>query len=116
MKITRLDSVEKINVTMDGARGAVKQIPVGKSDGAPLFSFRVFTLDPHGHTPYHRHPYEHVNYIIDGAGVVVNECGERFPVKKGDFALVLPDEMHQYRNTSENEPLVIICAVPAAYE
>jgi quercetin dioxygenase-like cupin family protein len=37
-------------------------------------------------------------------------------VKKGDFALVLPGEKHQYKNMSPGNPMIIICAVPKEYE
>lgn len=33
-------------------------------------------------------------YVIDGQGALVNEAGEEFPLKAGDFALVNPDEKH----------------------
>ena len=59
MKITSLDRVQKVKVKMEGAKDAWKQIPISKNDGSPIFSFRVFTIDQNGHTPYHRHPYEH---------------------------------------------------------
>jgi quercetin dioxygenase-like cupin family protein len=42
--------------------------------------------------------------------------GEERPVKKGDFVLVLPDEKHQYKNGSTQNPLIMICAVPKEYE
>jgi len=116
MKIIELGEVEKIVPSMEGASGVFKQVPISKHDGAPTFSFRVFTLDPGGHTPFHRHPYEHVNYVIEGTGAVVTENGEQRSIKKGDFALVLPDEKHQYRNTSPDGPLVVICAVPSTHE
>ena len=116
MKITSLDKIEKTKMTMEGAKNTYKQIPVSKNDGTPVFSLRVFTIEPGGHTPYHSHAFEHINYIIDGIGAVVTESGEEKPVKKGDFALVLPDEKHQYRNKSNTEVLVMICGVPKEYE
>lgn len=116
MKIISLKDVEKKKVTMDGADKAYKQVPLSRTDGAPLYSYRVFTIEPGGFTPYHRHPYEHMNYIIEGEGVLVNESGERKPVKAGDFALVMPDEKHQYRNTSPDRPMVMICGVPKEFE
>ncbi len=116
MKIISLDKIEKVKVKMDGAKDAWKQIPISKNDGSPIFSFRVFTVEPNGHTPYHKHPYEHLNYIIEGHGTLVTETGKECEVKKGDFALVLPDEKHQYRNKSAREPLIMICAVPKEYE
>ncbi len=116
MKVTNLDKIEKVKVSMEGVQGAFKQVPISKDDGAPVFSFRVFTLETNGHTPYHQHPFEHVNYVIEGNGVIVKENGEEVEIKKGDFALIDPDEKHQYRNTSAQEPFVIICAVPKEYE
>ena len=116
MKITDLGKIEKTKMTMEGAKDTYKQIPVSKNDGTPTVSFRVFTIEPGGHTPYHIHAFEHINYIISGNGALVTETGEERPVKEGDFALVLPNEKHQYKNTSIAEALVIICAVPKEYE
>jgi quercetin dioxygenase-like cupin family protein len=116
MKITNLDKTAKKKMDMEGAKDAWKQIPVSKDDGTPVFSLRVFTIEPGGHTPYHTHPFEHVNYIIDGRGVVVTESGEERPVAKGDFLLILPDEKHQYKNASPDSPLVLICGVPKDFE
>lgn len=116
MKITNLDNVEKVAVEMEGVKGAFKQVPISRDDGAPLFSFRVFALEADGHTPYHQHPFEHVNYVIEGNGVIVKENGEEVAFKKGDFALVSPNEKHQYRNKSPEEPFVMICAVPKEFE
>jgi quercetin dioxygenase-like cupin family protein len=117
MKITDLTQVVKALMTMEGAKGAWKQIPLARADGVPHYSLRVFTIEPQGHTPYHSHPFEHMNYIIEGQGTLVNAEGTEKPVKKGDFALVIPDEVHQYKNTSaDNTPLVMICLVPNDYE
>ena len=116
MKITNLDKVEKSPVTMEGATGAHRQAPLSRYDGAPNFSMRVFTLEPNGHTPFHKHPFEHLNYIIRGDGVVVVKNGEEREVHTEDFVLVLPNEHHQYKNKSAHEPFTFICAVPKEYE
>ena len=116
MKIKKLDELEKAMVAMEGAKHVWKQVPISKKDGSPAFSFRVFTIEPNGHTPYHTHPFEHLNFIIDGHGVMVNEKNEEREISAGDFAIVFPDEKHQYKNKSEKEPLVMICAVPSEYE
>ena len=115
MKIVNLNDVPKTEVQMDGVKGAFRQLPLSAEDGAPTSSFRVFTVEPGGHTPHHTHPFEHMNYVISGEGALVSPAGEAQPIKQGDFALVLAEEKHQYRNTSETEPLVFICAVPNAY-
>jgi len=116
MKVVSLDQITSTKVDMEGAKAVCKQIPLGQSDGSPAYSFRVFSVDPGGHTPYHQHPYEHLNYVIEGHGALVEESGAEREVKKGDFALVLPNERHQYRNESKDEQLVMICAVPKEFE
>ncbi|MCP4715965.1 MAG: cupin domain-containing protein, partial [Deltaproteobacteria bacterium] len=72
--------------------------------------------EPNGHTPYHTHPFEHLNYVIEGSGALVTKSGEERPLKKGDCALVLPEEKHCYKNTSTADNFVMICAVPKEYE
>jgi len=115
MHITALTDVEKTVPDMEGAKGVYKQVPISKGNGTPTFSFRVFTIDPGGHTPLHSHPWEHLNYVIEGNGVVISE-GKQHKLKTGDFVMILPGEIHQYRNTSSSSHLVIICAVPKEYE
>jgi quercetin dioxygenase-like cupin family protein len=115
MKIISLDRVPKNKVQMEGALNAWKQVPLSREDGAPVYAFRVFTVEPGGHTPYHQHPYEHMNYIIEGEGALVNEKSEEQLLKAGDFALVNPNEKHQYRNKGD-QPLVLICGVPKEFE
>jgi len=115
MYISNLDTVIKFKPEMEGAKGVIKQVPLSKEDGATTFSFRVFTIEPGGHTPRHQHPFEHMNYVIEGSGTAMSgDTGNE--IKKGDFVLVPPNEIHQYINTSTREPLVIICAVPVQYE
>jgi quercetin dioxygenase-like cupin family protein len=116
MKITHLGVVDKIRMTMEGAKDTWKQSPISTIDGTPTASLRVFTIMPGGHTPYHIHAFEHMNYIIEGEGALVMENGDERPLNKGDFALVMPGEKHQYKNRSSNNPMVMICVVPKEYE
>lgn len=115
MNISSLEKTKKIKPDMEGALGVYKQVPISREDGAPNFVFRVFTIEPGGHTPLHKHPFEHENYVIEGHGTVIFEDQE-YEINKGDFVLVLPDEIHQYRNKSTSKLLLIICAVPKEYE
>ena len=114
MKITNLQQSPSNAVTMEGAHGASRQVPIGKADGAPNFSIRVFTLEPGGHTPHHQHDSEHLNYILKGRGEVMEGDTPR-QVQAGDFVLVKPQEKHQYRNTGDG-PMVFMCMVPSRYE
>ena len=116
MKVTSLDQVPSSAMAMAGVVGVAKQVPLGKEDGTPNFSFRVFTVEPGGHTPYHQHESEHLNYVIAGEGALVDAEGKQHSLKSGDFAFVNPNEKHQYRNTSSTQEFKMICAVPSAYE
>ncbi|HOU02962.1 MAG TPA: cupin domain-containing protein [Bacteroidales bacterium] len=116
MKIIAIDKVDKKKVEMEGAHGAWKQLPLGSSDGAPVYSFRVFTVEQGGNTPFHSHPYEHMNFIIEGQGVIVDETGDERSVKAGDFVLVNPGEKHQYKNISTDKVFRMICGVPKEFE
>jgi len=115
MYVIGLDEVQKTVPAMEGAKAVHKQVPLSRKDGVPTFSFRVFTIAPGGHTPFHQHEFEHMNYVINGEGVLIAEDREH-ALKQGDFALILPGEKHQFRNSSDRQDLVIICAVPREYE
>ena len=56
-----------------------------------------------------------MNYVIEGISVLVNEAGVETPLKASDFALVNPDEKHQYRNKGD-VPFKMICGVPKEFE
>jgi len=116
MKVVNINDVSKKTVIMDGALNVEKQIPISRNDGTPNMSLRVFTVNPGGHTPYHQHDYEQLNYIVDGDGVLINENGDELPLTKGDFALVLPNEKHQYKNISSDKQFIFLCGVPKEFE
>jgi quercetin dioxygenase-like cupin family protein len=54
-------------------------------------------------------------YVIEGSGALVNEKGEEKPLKAGDFALIMPDEKHYYRNMGD-KPFKMICGVLKEFE
>jgi hypothetical protein len=41
MKVVSLDRITKRKADMEGAKDVQKQIPLGRSDGTPAYSFRV---------------------------------------------------------------------------
>jgi len=116
VKITNLANIPKVKADMPGAKDTYKQVPISKADGSELFSFRVFTIEPGGHTPFHEHPFEHLNYIIAGQGAIVAADLSERKISQGDFALVPSNEKHRYKNLSAKEDLVLICAVEKEYE
>lgn len=97
-------------VEMDEAKGVTKRLVQGPDDGVPTAAFRVFTLAPGGQTPFHTHPWEHQNVVLEGAGVICTQDGE-VPVSVGATALILPEEPHCFRNTGD-VPFSFLCVVP----
>jgi quercetin dioxygenase-like cupin family protein len=71
---------------------------------------RQYEVAPGGYTPRHSHPYEHEVFVLEGQGVVY-EGDAPHPLKQGDFVLVTPNEVHQFRNTGAT-PLKFLCLVP----
>jgi len=116
MLIKSLSAISKTKVDMEDVKNVFRQVPIGKSDNTPNISFRVFTVKPGGYTPYHSHESEHVNYVISGTGAIKDEKGELHSLKAGDFSLIQPREKHQYRNISDTDDFVFICAVMKKYE
>jgi len=53
--------------------------------------------------------------VIEAEGALVKEKGEETQIKVGDFALVNPDEKHQYRNKGD-KPFKMICGVQKEFE
>lgn len=110
MKVKAYQEVESAPVDMEGAVDCSVRWLVGEADGAPNFAMRQFEVAAGGHTPKHHHPYEHEVFVLEGEGVVL-EGDEEHPLKAGDVVFVAPDEVHQFRNTSD-APLKFLCLVP----
>ncbi len=110
MIVKKYDEVEKSAIHMEGVKNASIRWLVGQDSGAPNFYLRLFELEPGGHSPLHTHPWEHEVYFLEGTGQVNTENGS-IPVQKDYFALVLPNETHQFQNTGET-PLKFLCIIP----
>ncbi|MFO7942146.1 MAG: cupin domain-containing protein [Bacillota bacterium] len=92
------------------ADGVTMRVVVGPDDGAPHFNLRVFEVKPGRATFHHEHWWEHEIFILEGAGTVATQEGEK-PIGAGYTMLVPGGEKHQIRNTGEGV-LRFICLVP----
>jgi len=101
----RFDPVHGAGVTQTS-----KANVIGPREGWPAHMVRAFRIAPGGYTPHHQHDWEHVNYIIRGAGSLT--IGDQvFKLAAGDYAFVPPNVMHQFKNESD-EDFEFICVVP----
>ncbi len=110
MTVVKYQNIKLSKVEMEGAKGTSKDNVIGKPEGWPEHTLRVFRLQPGGYTPRHQHDWEHVNYIISGGGRL--RIGEElFDLKEKDFAFVPPNAEHQFENPHD-EDFEFICIVP----
>ncbi len=82
---------------------------ITEKDGAPNFAMRLFEISPDGHTPNHKHGWEHEVYIVGGDGFVL-EGTEKREIKKDDFVFIDGNEVHQFM--AGDEGMSMICVVP----
>ena len=115
MLIKKIKDVPSTAVEMKGAENVKVQVLFGPKDGAPTFAMRIFELGGGGHTPFHKHPFEHEVMVLLGELAIVTEKGE-IPITVGDVILIEPGEKHQFRNLSDTEPAKMQCLVPVEYQ
>lgn len=93
-----------------GAEGVTIRWLITEKDGAENFVMRHFEIAPGGHTPEHRHAWEHEVFILAGEGAVLSEDAEE-PFGPGDVIFMPSGEKHRFRNTGE-EPVRMLCLIP----
>jgi quercetin dioxygenase-like cupin family protein len=91
--------------------GAVRQVLVGRDDGATQVELRHFTIPVGGASALEHHPHEHAIMILHGhvevrLGDTLTDAGP------GDVVFVSADEVHQLR-TLGDQPLEFLCTALA---
>ena len=110
MYVNTLEKVEKKKVETAGAQNVSKQRVIGPEQGWEGWVMRVFTIEKEGFTPKHAHSWPHINYIIEGKGVLFLD-GARHNVQKGSVAYIPAGTEHQFINEGDSE-FSFICIVP----
>ena len=110
MKIIHYKDIPPDPVGEENASGLTVRWAISEKDGAPNFSMRVIEVEPAGHSPYHKHPWEHEVFILEGSGFLI-QGEKKLPFTKGDVIFIPPDQEHQLRNSSE-ATLEFICLIP----
>ena len=96
----------------DHWRGVTRIGLVGEGGESTRFHLRYFEIAPGGFTSLERHRHEHVVVVLRGGGqvqlgVVTHHVGY------GDTVYIAPQEAHQLRNASADEPFGFLCIVDA---
>ncbi len=114
MLIRRAEEMDGAPMQMDGAEGVTMRMMIGRADDAPNFAMRHFTVEPGGHSPRHRHDYEHEVYVVAGSARLEHD-GAFHDLKPGDALFVQPNVTHQFVNTG-NVPFKFLCFVPITFD
>lgn len=91
-------------------RGAAMKVLISGKEGWKDHVMRVIELAPGGFTPHHAHEWPHINYMIEGSGVLRIGDQEN-AVTAGSYAYVPAGQIHQFRNTGKGA-FRFICIVP----
>ena len=90
--------------------GVVKQVLIGREDGAPNFVLRYFQIEPGGHSQLESHPHDHGVVILQGrAKVQLND--EFLELDPLDVVYVGGNDLHQFSNIGE-DALGFLCVIP----
>jgi len=109
MKIFHYQNVEEKDVEEEASRLRVRWL-ITKEMGAENFAMRLFEMEPRGYSPFHRHPWEHEVFVLEGEGSVVGEVKER-KFRAGDVIFVPANEKHQFKNNGE-KTVKFLCLIP----
>ena len=79
------------------------------TDGSDNFAVRHCEIGSGGFSPFHKHPWEHELFVLEGNGLAINDKKSK-PISAGDFISIPGNEIHQIKNTS-NSSLRILCII-----
>jgi quercetin dioxygenase-like cupin family protein len=110
MKHINFKEIEAEKCTEEGVKATKIRWLITEKDGAENFAMRLFEVKSGGHTPWHKHDWEHEIFILEGNGVAKSEKGEE-EFKPGDVIFVPPMERHQLKNSGK-DLLKFLCLIP----
>ena len=92
------------------AKATFMKALVSPKEGWEGYVMREVEVGENGYTPKHKHPWPHINYVLEGVGEILID-GKINEVSKGSYAYIPSDSLHQFRNTG-NKIFKFICIVP----
>ncbi|MCK4636278.1 MAG: cupin domain-containing protein [Methanomicrobia archaeon] len=93
----------------EGAVNTTVRWLIAKEMGAENFAMRLFEITSEGYSPYHKHPWEHEVFVLEGEGIARRENSEE-TISKGDVLFIPADEKHQLQCTGAT--LKFLCLIP----
>lgn len=92
------------------ASNSAMKVLVSPKEGWEGYVMRVVEVLEDGYTPKHKHPWPHINYMLEGEGELwIDEVVHH--VSGGSYAFVPGNALHQFRNAGKGV-FKFICIVP----
>ncbi|MDY0139568.1 MAG: cupin domain-containing protein [Candidatus Izemoplasmatales bacterium] len=110
MVVGNFNNLKAKNIDSPEAKNSKMKVLVSPENGWNDYVMRVVEVEQEGFTPKHSHPWPHINYIIEGKGILMID-GKDNHVEAGSYAYVPSDSLHQFKNDSESV-FKFICIVP----
>lgn len=110
MKHVHYTEVKREDIEDPAAEGVKVRWLITKEDGAGNFAMRRFDVKPGGHTPLHRHDFEHEVFVLEGGGTL-KMAGRSEPLEEGDVAFLPANIEHQFVN-DRKKTLSFLCLIP----
>ncbi len=110
MIVENASNVPVIKVNSSEAKFTSMKALVSKEEGWEGYVMREVEVLESGYTPKHSHPWQHINYMIEGDGELTID-GKVKKVTPGSFAYVPSGSLHQFRNAGKGI-FKFICIVP----
>lgn len=110
MVINNEKNLEGMPIDNPEVKNVAMKVLVSPQEGWEDHVMRLFDLSDGGHTPRHVHAWPHINYIIEGNGILYLD-GKDHPLEAGSYAFVPAGKEHQFINNS-GSLLRFICIVP----
>ena len=106
----KANSVKKEQAILDGkpVEGIAIQWLISKKDGTKELTMRCFTMNPDIITKIHKHPWEHILYILEGKGRIYTDK-RWITAKPGDVFFIHENECHGYCSETR---FVFLCVIP----
>jgi len=110
MIVDHFQHMEAKPVIHPEARDAAMRVLINPENGWDGHVMRVIELQEGGCAPKHAHPWPHINYILEGVGVLFMD-GVEYKLQSGSFCYVPDNALHQFINAGSGT-FRFICIVP----
>ncbi|NBI07445.1 cupin domain-containing protein [Senegalia massiliensis] len=110
MIVSHEKNIEKVEFDNPEVKGASMKAIISPKEGWEGHVMRVMEVEEEGYTPKHSHPWPHINYMLEGKGILFID-GKEHEVEKGSYAYVPENKLHQFKNVGKGK-FKFICIVP----